>query len=152
MTEEPFTYEDLLVTEGGAMRVAEPGRPGYSFEPVSGRIVRAAVQVHRILGPGFREDVYLNALCVEFEKQGLSFRTQVDYPVFYEGRRVGNHVLDLLVEETVIVELKAVSGLLEVHHAQLMAYLRAAHLRIGLLVNFGQMPIGIKRILNGYQR
>lgn len=151
MSEEPFTYEELLVTDGGALRVAEPGRPGYRFEPVTGRIVRAAVQVHRTLGPGFREDLYLNALCVEFEKQGVSFRTQVEFPVFYEGRRVGNHILDLLVEDTVILELKAASALLEVHQAQLMAYLRAARIRIGLLINFGQKQIEIKRILNGYQ-
>lgn len=124
--ELPETHTVVVELEG--FRVAEPQGIGYVFDPVSQEVLGAAITVHKRLGPGFREEPYLNALCVELETRGLVFRRKADFPVYYEGRLVGAHELDLLVENTVIVELKAVSTLLEVHQAQLMAYLRATNL------------------------
>ncbi len=150
MSEDEVDYLETLVIGGEGLRVAEPEQTSYRFEPVSGRIIRAAVRVHKALGPGFREELYLNAMCIELEKSGLRYGRRVDYPVYYEGQKVGTHELDLLIEDSIIVELKAVSAILEVHKAQLLAYLRAANKRVGLVINFGEMPLGIKRLLNGY--
>jgi GxxExxY protein len=103
------------------------------------------------LGPGFREEVYENALCLELEQRSIRYERQVEFPVHYLGRLVGDHQLDLVIQRTLVVELKAVFKLAEVHQAQLLAYLRAADLRVGLLLNFGEVPLGIKRIVNRYQ-
>jgi GxxExxY protein len=133
------------------MFVSEPAGVSYNFDPLSHRVIGAALEVHRRLGPGFREELYENALHIELEKQGLPFDNHVVITVCYDGQAVGDHQLDLVVEGTVVVELKAVSCLLDVHRAQLLAYLRAANLRVGLLLNFGQLPLGIHRVVNGYQ-
>ena len=129
--------------------VAEPGG-SYNFEPLSQQILNAAIEVHKRLGPGFREEVYENALCIELQKRGLRYARQVSIPVYYEAVQVGDHTLDLVVDGSIVIELKAVSCLLEVHRAQLMAYLRAANVRVGLLLNFGELPLGIKRVVNRY--
>ena len=133
----------------GADRVAEP-EGGYQFEPLSQRVIAAAIAVHKELGPGFREEVYDSALRLELEERGIQYARQVEIPVHYRGRFVGTHTLDLLIEGTQVVELKSVAVLLEVHHAQLTAYLRAADVRVGLLLNLGTMPLGIKRQVNRY--
>jgi len=132
------------------VRVNEPGG-GYQFEPLSQRVIGAALAVHKQLGPGFREDVYENALCMELDKQGLQYHRQPDITVRYDGVPVGTHTLDLLVEGSLVVELKAVFALADVHYAQLTAYLRAADVRVGLLLNFGQLPLGIKRMVNKHR-
>jgi GxxExxY protein len=130
-------------------RVAEPGG-GYQFEPCSQRVIGAAIAVHKELGPGFREELYENALCLEFDRRGLQYQRQLEIPVSYQGIQVGTHTLDLLVERALVVELKSVSILVDVHYAQLQAYLRAADVRAGLLLNFGELPLGIKRLVNNY--
>jgi GxxExxY protein len=132
------------------MRVAEPVGPGYNFEPVSQRVIGAAIEVHKRLGPGFREVVYEKALHIEFQKRNIAYQTKVVIPVHYEGIQVGDHELDLLVEKSLVVELKAVSSFHELHTGQLLAHLRAADVRVGLLFNFGEVPLGIKRIVNRY--
>jgi GxxExxY protein len=133
-----------------AGRVAEPGGD-YRFEPLSAKVIGAAISVHKELGPGFREEVYENALCLELDRRGLSFSRQVVISVHYNGVLVGDHQLDIVVEDLLVLELKAVSELSEVHQAQLLAYLRAADLRVGLLLNFGELPLGIKRLVNQYR-
>ena len=135
--------------EGEEWRVAEPGG-GYQFEPRSQRVIGAAIAVHKALGPGFREELYENALCLEFDRLGLQYECQVEIPVSYHGVLVGTHFLDLLVQRALVVELKSVTEQLDVHYAQLRAYLRAADARVGLLINFGALPIGIKRLVNKY--
>jgi GxxExxY protein len=120
------------------------------FEPLSHKVIGAAIEVLQRLGPGFREEVYENALCIELEKRGLPVTRHQIIPVYYDGQQVGIHQLDLLVGGSLVVELKAVSCLLEVHSAQLTAYLRAADARVGLLFNFGEVPLGIKRVVNRY--
>jgi GxxExxY protein len=131
------------------LMVSEP-RAGYEFESLSGRVIAAAVEVHKQLGPGFREEVYENALCIELRRQGLRFSRQSEVNVFYDGKLVGEHSLDFLVEERIVIEMKSVAVLLDVHYAQLRGYLRATRKRVGLLLNFGEHPLGIKRMVNGY--
>lgn len=123
----------------------------YNFEPTSEKVIGAAIAVHKALGPGFREEVYQNALCLELEKRGLKVARSVIIPVYYDGVEVGKHMLDLVVDDRLVVELKAVSCFLEIHGAQLMAYLRAADLRVGLLLNFGEWPLGIRRHINKFE-
>ena len=106
--------------------------------------------MHRRLGPGFREELYENALCIEFDKRGIGYSRQVPITVHYDGHEIGLHGLDLIVEGSLVLELKAVSCLLDVHAAQLLAYLRAANAPVGLLLNFGEMPLKVKRLVNNY--
>ena len=134
---------------GDKWRIAEP-EGGYHFDPLSNRAIGAAIAVHKELGPGFREELYDNALCLEFDRRGVPYERQLDIPVRYHGVVVGTHTLDLLVEKALVVELKSVSMLLAVHYAQVEAYLGAADARVGLLLNFGAVPLGIKRLVNNY--
>ncbi|MFN3650528.1 MAG: GxxExxY protein [Armatimonadota bacterium] len=122
-----------------------------TFEPVSQRVIGAAIAVLKAVGPGFREEVYENALCIELESRGIPYERQVQVPVFYRRRNVGTHILDLLVDKTVVIELKAVSSLANLHAAQAVSYLRAANLRVGLVLNFGETPLGIRRVVNRYE-
>ena len=109
--------------------------------------IRGAVfEVNRILGPGFLEKVYENALLVELQKRGLKVQTQVPITVNYKDIPVGEYVIDMLVEEKGIVELKTVDKLDNNHEAQLLNYLKATGLHIGLLVNFKNSKADIKRM------
>ncbi len=111
-------------------------------------IVIAAIEVHRQLGPGLLEETYENCLCREFQLNGIRFRRQVELPVVYKGIRLdAAYRIDLLVNDFVVVELKAVEQILPVHEAQLLTYLRHANKRVGLLINFN-VPLlknGIRR-------
>ena len=100
------------------------------------------------MGAGLFESVYENALCIEFEKRGIQYARQKRFQVKYQGQPVGQMVADLVVEEEVIVELESVKELLPLHEAQLIAYLKAAKLKTGLLINFNVrlLKSGIKRI------
>ena len=117
---------------------------------VSGQIVDAAIQVHRTLGPGLLENVYELCLEHELKKRGLAVSRQVALPVVYGGIELEAGLrLDLLVEDCVIVELKACESLLPIHRAQVLTYLRLSGHRVGLLINFNAELIkqGIKRII-----
>ena len=118
---------------------------------VSGLVIGACIEVHRELGPGLLESVYEEALCAELSSLGVNFLRQVPVPIVYKGKELGSDLrLDLLVENCVIVELKAVAGILPVHKAQLLSYLRLKQIWLGLLVNF-HVPVlkdGIVRIVN----
>lgn len=120
---------------------------GHPFEELSGRILDAAIAVHRALGPGFLESVYQRAMEVALEHRGIPFTCQKEIHVFFEDMDVGLHRLDLAVAETIIVELKAVKALEDIHFAQLKSYLRAANLHIGLLLNFNAPTLTIKRVV-----
>ena len=115
-------------------------------------IISAAIEVHRHLGPGLLESVYENCLCREFADREIDFTRQVPLPVNYKGYRLNcGYRLDFIVENSVIVELKAVAALGKIHEAQLLTYLRLTDKKIGLLLNFNVllMKDGIKRIVNG---
>ena len=118
---------------------------------VSGRIVSAAIRVHRELGPGLLENIYEACLLHELRKDGLRAENQVGLPVVYDSVRLETgYRIDLLVQETVIVEVKSVSGIEPIHKAQLLSYLRLTKLRLGLLLNFNVrlMKQGISRVVN----
>lgn len=112
------------------------------------RIIAAAMEAHRELGPGLLESAYEQCLCHELHLRDLAFTRQIDLPVVYKGTKLDcGYCIDLIVNEQVIVELKAVEKVLPVHEAQLMTYLRLTKLRVGLLINFN-VPVlreGIKR-------
>lgn len=109
------------------------------------QIIAAAITVHRKLGPGFLESVYEEALAVEFALSGIRFVRQKPVALFYKDHQVGEHRLDFLVDERIVVELKAVSALQDIHFAIGRSYLKATQLRDGLLLNFATAPLTIKR-------
>jgi GxxExxY protein len=116
---------------------------------VTDQIIGCAIEVHRTLGPGLLESIYEKALCFELQSRGIKVHAQLAIPVVYKGQSLGEHRLDLLVEDQVIVELKAVDRLDPVFHAQVLSYLRLTGKHIGLLINFN-VPVlkdGIKRIM-----
>lgn len=110
------------------------------------KIIGAAIAVDTALGPGFLESVYEEGLAVEFESRGIRYRRQVTVPIRYRGRLVGEHRLDFLVEEQVVVEPKAVQELADIFFATVRSYLKATGLEAGLLLNFATMPLTIKRV------
>ena len=119
---------------------------------ISSEIISAAVAVHRGLGPGLLESVYQSCMIIEFYQRGLKFESEVSVPVIYRGIMVNNEGfrLDLVVEDSVIVELKSVEKVLPVHQKQLLTYLRLTKKPLGLLINFNAMKLvdGITRIAN----
>ena len=118
---------------------------------VSGQIVDAAMRVHSALGPGLLESAYLACLVHELRKRGLSVRTQVQLPIKYDGIIVSpGYRLDLLVENAVIVETKAISRVHPIHRAQLLSHLKLSEHKVGLLINFHELHLrdGITRLVN----
>jgi GxxExxY protein len=118
----------------------------------SHHVIGAAIEVHRLLGPGLLESVYEVALCRELLLREVAFERQVSVPVLYKGEPLNCQVkLDLLVSGNVIVEVKAVEKLMSVHRAQLLTYLRLQDLWLGLLINFNVEVLreGVRRVLNG---
>jgi len=112
-------------------------------------IIGAAMEVHRTLGPGFMEAVYEEALCVEMRSRGIPFTRQVQVSVDYKGINVGSGRLDLLVDDSVIVELKAVDAIGPIHIAQMLSYLRITRHSLGLILNFNVRALrdgGIERV------
>ena len=107
----------------------------------------AVFEVNKVLGPGFLEKVYQNALMVELKNRGLKAESQVPINVFYKENVVGEYIADILVEDKVIVELKTVEKLDKIHEAQLLNYLKATRTQIGLLVNFKHSKAEIKRLV-----
>jgi GxxExxY protein len=118
------------------------------FDTLSGQVIAAALAVHRGLGPGFLESIYQNATCVALRNRSIAFETQKAVAIEFEGVEVGIHKLDLVVSGELVVELKAVKEIVEVHRNQVLSYLRAADLRVGLLINFNSSPLFIKRVVN----
>jgi len=112
-------------------------------------IIGCAIEVHTQLGPGLLENTYEQALAMEFEQAGMKFRRQVAVPVIYKGRRIGEHRLDLLVKDAIVVEIKSVERLDPVFEAQVLTYLRITGKRLGLLINFNPRLVtrGIKRFV-----
>lgn len=116
---------------------------------ISDRIIGAAIEVHRQLGPGLLETPYKRALCIELTHQGLRIETNRHIPMEYRGEVIGEYIPDLIVENTVVVEVKSVSHLEPVFTAQVVTYLRLTRLRVGLLLNFNAPKLidGLKRVV-----
>jgi GxxExxY protein len=123
--------------------------PDQSLDQLAHAVIGAAIDVHREIGPGFLESVYQNALCYELGLRHIAHESQVAAPVTYKGYAVGEGRIDVLVEKRLIVELKAVEAFEAIHQAQVISYLKAMRLSLGLLINFN-MPIlkdGIRRVV-----
>jgi len=116
-------------------------------EELTGRIIGAFYTVYNTLGHGFLEKVYENALVLELRKQGMVAEQQKRIDVFYDGQRVGEYFADILVDECIVLELKAAEAIAPEHEAQLINYLKATTLEVGLLLNFGPKPQFARRIL-----
>jgi GxxExxY protein len=119
------------------------------FEPLSGQIIAAGIEVHRALGPGLLESVYEHCLCRELEFRGIPFQRQVPLGIGYRGSLVDcAYRIDLIVDEQIIVELKAVDRILPIHLAQVLTYLKLSNHPIGLLINFNvtSLRTGLRRV------
>ncbi len=112
---------------------------------LSQRVIGCAIEVSNTLGAGFFEKIYEKALCVEFQKKGISFKCQESVIVNYNI--IGEYLTDIIVEDCLLLELKAVKALCSEHEAQLLNYLKATGLSFGLLLNFGKPKLGIKRMI-----
>jgi len=123
--------------------------PDTRLERLARETIGAPIEVHRDLGPGFLESVYEAALAIELERRHLPFQRQVPVGVAYKGVAVGEHRLDLLIGERLVVELKTVDALLPIHKAQVISYLKAKNSPLGLLINFkvDALRKGIQRII-----
>jgi len=120
----------------------------YKYSELTAIIIGCAIKVHKTLGNGFQEVIYQRCLEIEMQKQGLKFRREFEMDIFYEGVLVGTRRVDFLVEEKVMVELKAVAVLEDVHLAQGLNYLEAYKLETGLLINFGARSLEVRRLTN----
>ena len=117
------------------------------LESLTEQVIGACIAVHRNKGPGFLESIYENSLKIEFRKRGIKAVFQQEVEVFYDGELVGTHKLDVLVNGELVVELKAIKELEDVHFAQVRSYLRATNLKHGLLINFATLTLTVKRVL-----
>jgi GxxExxY protein len=124
------------------------GTEMYEHDPLTERIIGCAIEVHRALGPGLLEATYEEAFCIELADVGFDFQRQIRVPITYKGRRVGEYRPDLIVDNRVVIDIKSVERLVGVHQAQLLAYMRALHLHVGLLLNFHTdvLRTGIRRL------
>jgi GxxExxY protein len=120
------------------------------MQRISERVIGCAITVSNQLGAGFLESVYANALAIELRESGIDFEREKQLTVFYKQQQIGAYFADFVVENRLAVELKALSRLTSEHEAQVMNYLRASSLQVGLLLNFGTPKLGIQRIVSGY--
>ena len=117
-------------------------------DPLTGKIIQACFHVHTTLGPGFVERIYLNALKIALEKLSLQFAAEKEFAVMHEEQPSGKFRVDLFVENQVIVELKAVEGKMpKIFESQLISYLKASDIKVGLLVNFGNRSCEVRRLM-----
>jgi GxxExxY protein len=117
------------------------------LEELSEQVIGACIAVHREKGPGFLESIYENCLKIEFRKRGIKAEFQKEVDIYYDGELVGTHKLDILVNGELVVELKAIKALEDVHFAQVRSYLRATKLKHGLLINFATLILTPKRVI-----
>ncbi|OAN45660.1 GxxExxY protein [Paramagnetospirillum marisnigri] len=117
-----------------------------AIEDATSRIIGAAIEVSNVLGSGFLEAVYRRALLKELHLRGLKAEEEVRFVIHYKGDEIGTYVADLVVEDTVIVELKAIESLDRSHTGQVLNYLRASGLLVGMLFNFGKPKLEMKRV------
>ena len=120
----------------------------YKYSAITEKIIGCAMKVHNALGNGFQEVIYQRALALELGKTGIEFAREVEMPIHYDGQEIGTRRADFLVDGKIMVELKALTCLEDVHIAQGLNYLEAYKLEIGLLVNFGAKKLEFKRLTN----
>ena len=123
-------------------------KKGYQYTAITGAIIGSAMQVHRVIGVGYPEIIYQRALALEMSKNDLYFKKEFSSPLFYNGKNIGFRRVDFLVENKIMVELKAISDLENKHLVQGLNYLTIFNLEIGLLINFGKTRLQFKRLIN----
>ena len=120
----------------------------YKYSELTSKIIGCAIEVHNHLGNGFQEIIYQRALEIEFRLQNINFQREFVMPLSYKGEDIGTRRVDFFVEEKVMVEIKAIIQLEDVHLAQAINYLEAYNLEVGLLINFGSKSLEFKRVMN----
>ena len=120
----------------------------YKYKEITEKIVGSTMKVHSTLGNGFQEVIYQRALEIEMLDAGLRFSREFNMPIYYKGRQIGERRVDFFVEEKIMVELKAIIELENVHLAQAKNYLEAYNMQVGLLLNFGSISLQVKRLEN----
>ena len=116
------------------------------YKELSDKIIDLAFEVQRELGTGFLERVYENALIIALQEEGLVVEQQKQLDVYFRGHNVGIYIADLIVEEKIILEIKAIESISKSHYAQLINYLKASLLEVGYVINFGNIPLQFKRL------
>jgi GxxExxY protein len=146
-----MSASDLLGAEG-AEGAQNSQKDGLNFEnDLSHAVIGAAVEVQRVLGTGLLESAYCSALAIEMAEREIGFEQEVAIPASYRGRPLGTaYRADFLVEKRLIVEVKAIDAVSEIHRSQLLSYIRLANLKVGLLINFYAFPVvkGVHRMVN----
>ena len=117
---------------------------------LSNHIIGIAIDIHKKLGPGFQEKIYEEALLKEFGKAEIGFEKQKVVRVDYDGESLGNQRIDLVVDEEIILEIKACTKIIPIHRDQVISYLKTANKRLGLILNFGRSKLEIKRVVHNF--
>jgi len=120
----------------------------YKYSDLTEKIIGCAMKVHSFLGNGFPEVIYQRSLEIELKNATLSYNREIEQNIYYDNALVGTRIVDFMVEDKVLVELKAASEITEQHYAQILNYLKAYKLEIGLLINFGSESLQFKRFIN----
>jgi GxxExxY protein len=120
----------------------------YKYSEITEKIIGCAMKVHQRMRNGYQEVIYHRCLTIEFKKESLSFLSEIELPIFYDEIEVGKRRVDFLIENKVILEIKALSELTDAHLAQALNYLEVMNLEIGLLLNFGAKSLEIRRLIN----
>ena len=119
----------------------------YKYSELTSQVIGCAMEVHKYLGNGFQEVIYQRALAIELELQGIGFKREVEMELFYKGERIGTRRVDFLIDDKIILEIKAIIKLEDVHLAQAINYIEAYGLEVGLLINFGSKSLEFKRVM-----
>ena len=119
----------------------------YPLSDLTGKVIKCTIEVHKHLGNGFQEVIYQRALAIEFGLQNIPFEREFEMPLFYKGEQIGTRRVDFFVDGKVMVELKAIIQLEDVHLAQAINYLEAYKMEVGLLINFGSKSLEFKRVM-----
>ena len=122
-------------------------RTELEHEELTKKIIGCAIEVHKKLGPGFIESIYENAFIIELQRKGLPFERQKEVVIEYDGDEVGKHRLDLIVADTIVIELKATRSIEDIHFVIVRSYLKALGKEHGLLINFSKKVLEVKRVI-----
>jgi len=122
------------------------------YKEITEKIIGSAMKVHSTLGNGFQEVIYQRALAIEMELNSLKFKREKEMPIYYREQKIGTRRVDFFVEKLIMVEIKAITKLEDVHLAQALNYLEAYNMEIGLLINFGAKSLEFKRLHNSLNR
>lgn len=123
-------------------------KENYKYSDLTEKIIGSAMKVHSFLGNGFPEVIYQRSLVIELEKSGIRFKRELEQDIYYDNVKVGTRIVDFLIEDKVLVELKALGEINDNYFSQILNYLKAYKLEIGLLINFGSKSLQFKRFIN----